>query len=441
MDKNRDKYKEQIGEMINELKEENPDREVDFKEDYTLTINGVQIQVSILDIKEPMEKDDEKTNINKMQILFKTKDGYVLIAEVNEDNEINILSEGMKEANLDDKISVTASDKMELEKDENEEEREDEQGEEEKEKGEEEEPELDQDDEELDEGKEEIAKKYNVSSNQVIHISKDKKVTENHTFVGLEERARGYDNLYVIPGKDSNTWHLIGQKDGEETEINEEDNKQKWGKNPSVTIRVEDKGKIREVRPLAMVEINNESAYAIARDETGRPQMIYCRQAGGDKNEFFGNIIPEADGKNVEQQGPEQRNFIDPKNNSKHDLSDKLKELEKAEDLEKRGVPSKEKGVQTYEIDGTNEQNRRLRKEEIKEDLYERKGLEEKMKYAMPGYAEYMEKQIDKEAEEILKLMEEDDGITYEEAVKRIEEKNNREQGGRTPDQKRSREG
>ena len=427
-------YKKEIEKMISDLKNENPNREIDFKEDYILDVNGTKIEVSILDIKEPMEKDDEKTNINKMQILFKTKDGYVLIAEVTEDNEIMIDAEGIKKSGLEDKVVVTGSDKIELrEKDEKEKEKSNDQKKEDKERDDQDKPDIKSD---LDRDKEEIARKYNVDSRMVIHISMDEKVTGDHRFEGLVKSARGYDSLYAVPGKDNYKWHLIGQKDGEETEINNEDNN-KWGTNPDVTIQVEDKGEIKDVRPLAMVEIDSDSAYAIARDDTGMPQMIYCRQIGGNEKEYFGIIVPEAEGKNVMQQDPEQREFIDPKNNSNEDLDDKLKELEGAKSLDKRGVPSKEKGVQTYEIDGTKEQNKALALEEIKEDLYKRKEIGEKMKGAMPGYFDYMDKQIEKEAKEILKLMEENDSLTYEEAVKVVEERNNREPGGPTPDKKR----
>ncbi len=428
-------YKKEIKKMINDLKKDNPNREIDFKEDYILNVNGTKIEVSILDIKEPIEKDDEKININKMQILFKTKDGYVLIAEVTEDNEIMIDSEGIEKAGLKDKVMVTGSDEIELrEKNEQEKEKqedEEKEAKEDKERADQEKPDIESD---LDKDKQEIARKYNVDSRMVIHIAMDEKVTKDHKFEGLVKYAKGYDSLYVIPGKDNYTWNLIGKKDGEETQINNE-NKNKWGKNPDINIQVEDKEEIKEVKPLAMVEIDSDSAYAITRDDSGIPQMIYCRQIGGNEKEYFGIIVPEAEGKNVMQQDPEQREFIDPKNNSNEDLDDKLEELKKAKSLDKRGVPSKEEGVQTYEIDGTKEQNKALVLEEIKEDLYKRKDIGEKVKGSMPGYFDYIDKQISIEAEEILRLMKKNVDMPYEKAVKIVEGKNNREQGGRTPDQ------
>lgn len=127
---------------------------------------------------------------------------------------------------------------------------------------------------------------------------------------------------------------------------------------------------------------------------------------------------------------------MDRRNNSSQDLADKSEAFEKADNLDKRGVPSKEKGVQTYEIEGNERQNREVAKEEIKEDLYERLGIKEKMKGAMPGYLDYIEEKIDQKAERIMKLLEENDSITYEEAVNRAErESGEREQGGKTPDE------
>ena len=73
---------------------------------------------------------------------------------------------------------------------------------------------------------------------------------------------------------------------------------------------------------------------------------------------------------------------------------------------------------------------------EIKEDLYEKLGIKEKMKGAMPGYLDYIEEKIDQKAERIMKLLEENDSMTYEEAVNRAErESGEREQGGKTPDE------
>ena len=58
------------------------------------------------------------------------------------------------------------------------------------------------------------------------------------------------------------------------------------------------------------------------------------------------------------------------------------------------------------------------------------------MKNAMPGYLDYIEKQIDQKAEKIMRLLEDSDTIDYEETVNKVEkESGEREQGGKTPDE------
>lgn len=276
-----------------------------------------------------------------------------------------------------------------------------------------------------DESKEEIAKKHNVKSNQVIHISMDRRITDNDRFQGLAKWARKYNDIYVLPGKDEYSWVTVGiNKDGEEEII---DNRQQEGKNPDVTIKRVDGKEITEVRPIAMYEIDSKQSYAVIRDSSGKTQMLYCRQEGGDGKTFWGIGVPEADTKNVREKSVEGREFMDHRNNSSGDLAKKGDELEKGVNLEKRGIPSKKgKGVQTEEIEGTARQNRQLRKEDIIEDLLKRDGIMDRAK-AMPGFYE-------NKAEKVLTLMENDDGITYEQAVERVE-KSDREPGGNTPDQ------
>jgi len=369
-------YKKEIEKMLEDLKQENPDREVKFKDNYMLKINGVEIEVSILDIKEPMEKDDEKTNINKIQVLFKTKDGYVLIAEVTENNEILINAEGIKKADLEDKVLLTGSDKISLEEDKERQKiigKDDEEQEEgDQEKDDEEKPELEPEEQGIDEEKEEIAKQYNVNSDQVIHIAKDEKVTEDHRFDGFVNWTDGYDDFYVIPGKDEGSWRFIGSREGKKEEI-ENGDMQIGGKNPDITIkRMDNDGKITEIRPLAMYEADSETAIAITRDEHGKTQALACRQEGGDEKTYWGAIIPEASGKNVEQAPMEVRKVISKDANSSRDLSTKGIELEKVEGLIERGVPI-EKNVDS--IDGNGEQNRAERIEKIAEDLMKRDGI------------------------------------------------------------------
>lgn len=130
---------------------------------------------------------------------------------------------------------------------------------------------------------------------------------------------------------------------------------------------------------------------------------------------------------------------MDSKNTSARDLSNKADAVAKAKDLDERGVPSKEKGVQVEEIEGNAEQNLKLTKEEIKDDLYKRMGITEKMKAGfMPGQLAHLDKQLDEKADRILKLIVDNKNMTYDDAVKKEEEDNKqREEGGITPGENR----
>lgn len=306
----------------------------------------------------------------------------------------------------------------------------------ENEKDEEEKPDLEDDKEE---DREEIAEEYNVSSKDVIHVKRDDpdKVTEHENFASAAKFDKKYKDIYMLREKDPYTWKAIGKdKDGKKEEIENEQNKQTDGRNPDITIKKVSGEKIEEIKPLAVYKIDSQTAYAITRNEHGQSELIYCRQQAGDEKNYWGIKVPEAERKNTIQESADAREFLDRRNNSSQDLSGKAKAFEKADDLDKRGVPSKEKGVQTYEIEGNERQNREVTKEEIKEDLYERLGIKEKMKGAMPGYLDYIEEKIDQKAERIMKLLEENDSMTYEEAVNRAErESGEREQGGKTPDE------
>lgn len=305
----------------------------------------------------------------------------------------------------------------------------------ENEKDEEEKPDLEDDKED----REEIAEEYNVSSKDVIHIKRDDpdKVTEDENFASAAKFDKKYKEIYMIRGKDPYSWKTIGKdKDGKKEEIKNEQNRQIDGKNPDITIKKVSGEKIEEIKPLAVYKIDSLTAYAVTRDEHGQTELVYCRQEAGDKKNYWGIKVPEAERKNTIQESADAREFLDRRNNSSQDLKDKAEAFEKADDLDKRGVPSKEKGVQTYEIEGNERQNREVAKEEIKEDLYERLGIKEKMKGAMPGYLDYIEKKLDQKAERIMQLLEENDSITYEEAVSKVEKDfDGREQGGKTPDE------
>ena len=269
--------------------------------------------------------------------------------------------------------------------------------------------------------KEKIAKKYNLNTNQIIDVDLDnEKITEDETFSDLVKWADDQEETHVIPGEDEYTWKTIGRKEGEEefTEI-EGANKQIYGKNPDVTIQRIDNDKITEVRPLAMYEVDNDTAIAIVRNEHGEPEQLYCRRQEGEQK-YWGTVIPEASKKNVRQLEFDERSFMSSKNTSEMDLSRKEDELKKAQNLNDRGVPSKEEGVQIYEIDGNSRQNREVVKEEIVRDLMQRDGIVDKLTVP-PGYYE-------NKAEKVLGLLERNQEINYEQAVEQIDKKEKREE-------------
>ena len=269
--------------------------------------------------------------------------------------------------------------------------------------------------------KEKIAKKYKLNTNQIIHVDlENEKITEDETFSDLVKWADGQKEIYVIPGEDEYTWKTIGRKEGEEefTEIKAA-HKQIHGKNPNITIQKIDNEKITEVRPLAMYEVDNDTAIAIVRNEHGEPEQLYCRRQEGEQK-YWGTVIPEASKKNVRQLEFDARSFMSTKNTSGLDLEKKEDELKKARDLSERGVPSKEEGVQIYEIDGNSRQNREVVKEEIVRDLMKRDGIVDKLTVP-PGYYE-------NKAEKVLGLLEQNQEINYEQAVEQIDKQGEREE-------------
>lgn len=281
-----------------------------------------------------------------------------------------------------------------------------------------------------DEKKEEIAKKYNVNESQVIHIANDKKITQDERFQGLVKWAKDREDIYIIPGENPYTYKFISEQDGVQEEIEAGTDKVIGGTNPDVTVKRIDGEKITEIKPLAMYEIDSDSSIAIVQTEHGETEAIYCRQQEGNKKEYWGSVIPEASGKNVLQQEPKVREFMDHKYNSGLDLDDKADSLRRQEELEKRGLPSDKEGVQVQEIEGSNSQNIALNIEEIAEDLMKRDGIIDRATVP-PGYYE-------NKAQKILNLMEDNENITYEQAVEQVDNQGKREQGGRTPGNSRN---
>lgn len=397
--------------------------EVSFDEE-TKTYNVKFAETEIL-----LAKEDE----NGFEIYPEAIDKYNKLVEQAQKNGV---------ATLDKPAGLVESEELEefLEKQKQEKE---EQGEKEEAKSDDEREEEEKDDEkpELDEGDkeekdkdvEEIAKQYNVNANQVIHLAKNTKLTENDRFKDLANWTRGYDDVYILPGEDPYTWKTIGSKKGEKEEI-KDNNEQIGGKNPDITIKRIDGDRITEVKPLSVRKIDDKSVLAIVKDSMGRPEALYCRQEGGKKKEFWGSVVPEASGKNVKQQDFKTREFMDYRNMSNNDLSDKADALSRQANLEERGLPSKEKGVQVSEIEGSQRQNRDLNIEEVAEELMKRDGIKDRLTVP-PGYYEH-------KAEEVLKKMENSENLKFEDAVEQVERegKGPREEGGRQPGDGRKRE-
>ena len=329
---------------------------------------------------------------------------------------------------LEEKSKRDEEQKEQEEQGEEEEIEEDPEGEEQDEEKDDEKPELEDDN---DEQKEEIAKKYNVNASQVIHIAKNKKITDRN-FGQIATWANDYKDVYIVSGEDEYSKKIIGVNKGEQEEI-ESAQKQIGGKNPDVLIKKIDDRQIEEIKPLCMYEIDDKSAIAIVRDEHGKQEAIYCRQEGGDKKTFWGTVIPEAEGKNLHQQDPEVREFMDYKNNSSNDLSDKANAMDRQKDLEYRGLPSQKKGVQLEEIDGSPKDNRQININDIKEWLKSRDGIGDELTVP-PGY-------YDNKAKKVLTLMEKDKNISFDEAVETVEKEEQREEGGMTPGEKRNQRG
>ena len=423
-EKIKEQFEKVIMQIINEMENDNA----------TITIEGTDINIDVKKEKEVYQislfgkqiatvgKNEEFSyNIEELENIKKTlEDGKRPVAKYEDLGlpDIEYLKELEKEKEDGEKEKENPDDE---EKDENE-------------KDEEEKPNLEDDKED----REEIAEEYNVSSKDVIHVKRDDsdKVTEHENFASAANFDKKYEDVYIIREKDSYSWKAIGKdNEGKKEEIKSEQEKQTGGKNPDITIKKVTGEKIEEIKPLSVFKIDSKTAYAVTRNEHGQTELVYCRQQAGDQKQYWGIMVPEAEGKNTIQESADAREFLDHRNNSSQDLSRKADEYERAEDFEKRGVPSKEKGIQEYEIEGNREQNIRLTKEQIKEDLYKRMDIKEKMKGAMPGYLDYIDDKIDKQAEKIVELLMENDSISYEEAVERVQKSSERDQGGRTPDQ------
>lgn len=338
-------------------------------------------------------------------------------------NMINLLGLEQEKVNMD-KFQEQIKNRKELTKEELEQEKEQEKDEKIKDnEPEEQEEEIENEEEQKDDSikKEEIAKKYNVNVKQVVRLNiKEEKINEDDTFQRAVKYAKGYEEVCVIPGKDIHSWTILGRKK-DEKEFNEieQANRQIHGKNPDVTIKTIKNDKITEQKPLATYDIDGDNIMAIVKNEWGEPETLYCRKQDGEQK-YWGTVVPELSNKNVRQLGFDERSFMSEKNTSGMDLAKKEDELDKAQDLNERGVPSKEEGVQVYEIDGNARQNAETRKEEVVKDLMKRDGIVDKLTVP-PGYYE-------NKADKVLALLEQNEDMQYEEAIDKVECSDQREE-------------
>ncbi len=323
-------------------------------------------------------------------------------------------------------IKIAGEDQPEQEKDSSEEK---EQKENDENEGQEEKENVDEDKE-----KEMIAKKFNVSANKVVHLDmKDEKVTKDERFKDLIKGMSDYNDVYAVQdGDDPYSWKMMGKKKNETeySEINSLTDKKIQGKYPNATIqRIDKDGITRDIKPLAMYDIDGKTAIAIVNNKEnayGKPEVLYCRKQEGEQK-YWGTVVPEAAGKNVRQMEYGNREFMSSKVNSGMDLSDKEQELMKADRLKDKGIPTEGQEIQVNEISGNSEQNRQKMIDNIVTDLMQRDGVVDKIT-APPGYYE-------NKADKVLQLLENDDknSLKYEDAVASVNSSEQREEGGRTP--------
>lgn len=351
---------------------------------------------------EALLKDEKYTSEEQRKL----GDMINLLGLQKEEVDLQKLQEQLRE--------IEAKTKEELKKDETEEEKDEETNKDDKEKEDNEEVDKEEESE-----KQEVAKQYKVNTKDVVHLNtKGEKITEDKDFAGLVKWAEGREDIYIIANRYGEIDKVVEKKDGKFSEI-EADLPKVHGNNPNITIQRIGKDKITEEKPLKIHQLDSRTALATVRNEWGELETLYCRKQEGEQK-YWGSVIPENAGKNVRQLEYKERSFMDPKNTSSMDLADKEDELLKAQDLEDRGVPSKEKGIQTYEINGNTDQNREVAKEDIVEDLMKRDGIIDKLTVP-PGYYE-------NKAEKVLQLIENNKDIRYEQAVKQVERAEEREE-------------
>lgn len=369
--------------------------------DVYIKFNGENIRIATIDEKGRLTPNEALLQEEKYKEEDKKKIGDMLNLLGLQKDEINMdkLQEQLK--------NIEAKTKEEIEESEREEEKDEETNKDDKEKEDNEEVDKEEESE-----KQEVAKQYKVNTKDVVHLkTKGEKITEDKDFAGLVKWAEGREDIYIIANRYGEIDKVVEKKDGKFSEI-EADLPKVHGNNPNITIQRIGKDKITEEKPLKIHQLDSRTALATVRNEWGELETLYCRKQEGEQK-YWGSVIPENAGKNVRQLEYKERSFMDPKNTSSMDLADKEDELLKAQDLEDRGVPSKEKGIKTYKINGNTDQNREVTKKDIVEDLMKRDGIIDELTVP-PGYYE-------NKAEKVLQLIENNKDIIYEQAVKQVE--------------------
>ena len=370
-------YKKQVENMIQDLKQENSKREISFSENYVLDINGLKIDVSILNIKEPMEKDDEKTNINKIQIFFKTKDGYVLIAEKIEEEKIIINEEGLEEAGLADLISIDKLDKIELrEKKEHEKDLVNKSGQE----GEKPKEELEEPDNEKEEQQRSAENENVTDKSNWIEIDLSKEIVEGKTLKQLIPNAEKYKELYVVPGKDEYSYTIQGgdEKNGYKV-LDELESTEGRAPNQKIMSIDSERDQVDEKRSLAMFKFKGQgdegTSISRLQDGTSQLRVEYWRKSYNDM--YISTTVPQSNvdrGLNIPD--PEVSYFMAKERTPRWDMEKIFDNHEDIKELEDKDIPENanpaEDGIQLEELDRETFKERMI--EKIEKELEKENG-------------------------------------------------------------------
>lgn len=291
--------------------------------------------------------------------------------------------------------------------------------------GDEQEDEVGDEKPELEESQEEkleqLSEKYKIPAGQITHFKPhSKRITKDENLAELSQIFDEYDDVFSFPTENKKTQKFVGVKNGKEEKI-ELENKQIWGKNPNIKIKLIDDDKIKtDLKVLSAYELNeNGDVMAFIENEHGESDALYCRPEAKDKKSYIAARIPEASVKNVEQGSPEVREAVSSRYNSSRDLSKLSDRIEEQEALEKQGLKSGTQGAELNEVKNKSEMH-----EKDINIIIERLN-EDGIKDEPPGKCQYF-------AEKVLDKMKKD-GKDIENAIEEVMKEGQKEPGGRTP--------